>query len=314
MIQHYSFNDIKQFINFREGELKLGEVIALAHSEFKPNPHQRFAIIGIPEDVGVSANGGLTGASTAWDAFLKAFLNIQANSLTPVDVLVLWGYIDKQTATEAYDTVVFDEISKILSYGLIPIVIGGGHNNAYPLLKALSESNHTAINCINIDPHADLRKTDIRHSGNGFSFAMQEGYLNKYAILGLHESYNNQYMVQLMLTNPNILPIWWEDIFLREKYSWMLAIKDCVQFVAEHKFGVELDLDSIENTLTSAMTPVGLTTQQSCLALYKLGKESNSAYLHLPEGVANRSDGLEQKTIGKLLVYLMLSFVKGKSD
>jgi formiminoglutamase len=49
-------------------------------------------------------------------------------------------------------------------------VIGGGHNNSYPLIKGTAKGWHKAgviplaqINCINLDAHADYRpwKEDI---------------------------------------------------------------------------------------------------------------------------------------------------------
>ena len=64
-----------------------------------------------------------------------------------------------------------------------------------------------AINVLNLDPHADCREIDRRHSGNSFSYAMQEGWLANYAVLGLHQQYNSQSMLErlaekdLMLLN-----------------------------------------------------------------------------------------------------------------
>ena len=45
--------------------------------------------------------------------------------------------------------------------------------------------------------------------------------------------------------------------------------------------------------------------------LWRAATETEAAYLHLPEGVAKRDDGLECATIGKLLAYLMTDFMRG---
>lgn len=61
---------------------------------------------------------------------------------------------------------------------MTPIAIGGGHNNAYPMLKGYSLAKKEKINAINCDPHADFRALEGRHSGNGFSYAVNDGYLD----------------------------------------------------------------------------------------------------------------------------------------
>jgi formiminoglutamase len=64
----------------------------------------------------------------------------------------------------------------------IPIVIGGGHNNTYPLIKGTAKGWHKAgviplaqINCINLDAHSDYRPMEGRHSGNAFRYAEEDG-------------------------------------------------------------------------------------------------------------------------------------------
>lgn len=62
-------------------------------------------------------------------------------------------------------------MSEIVSAGVVPIVIGGGHNNSYGMLRGSSKGLNSQVNAINIDPHADFRELEGRHSGNGFSYA-----------------------------------------------------------------------------------------------------------------------------------------------
>jgi formiminoglutamase len=38
------------------------------------------------------------------------------------------------------------------------------------------------VNAINFDAHSDFRILEGRHSGNGFSYAYEEGFLKKYFI------------------------------------------------------------------------------------------------------------------------------------
>ncbi len=77
-------------------------------------------------------------------------------------------------------------------------------------------------------------------------------------------------------------------------------------------YGVELDMDAIENALSSAYTPVGITPQQAMYYLYEVANNENATYLHIAEGIHKRADGEENILTGKLISYLVQAFIKGK--
>jgi formiminoglutamase len=335
MPQLHIFNaaDIKNFLNKREGETKLGEQIQFAGTgsieELLSRSSAQFVVLGIPEDVGVRANGGIGGAHTAWPGFLKSFLNIQqSKTMNGADFLLL-GEMDckdlmshsdganlsqLRSLTEHIDSRVYPVIQNIVAHGKIPIIIGGGHNNAYPLLKGTSKALKDTVNVINLDAHSDFRIAEGRHSGNGFRYAYDEKYLAKYAMLGLHEAYNSEGIVAELLSNADLLPLFWDDIFIRHKQDWASALSAALTFVNQSRFGVELDVDCIEQVLSSAATPVGVHTHHALQYLYECGLQPNAAYLHLPEGVIERADGQQNIFTGKLLSYLVQAFVKGVVD
>lgn len=330
-LQLFSEQDRSAYTRRREGEVKLGETIEVpvagtGITEALQASAARFVLLGIPEDIGVRANGGIGGAGTAWPQFLAGFLNIQATDiLQGKDFLLLgafafsdWmeactdaGLPQLREYTALIDDEVFPVIGEIIARGKIPLVIGGGHNNAYPLLKGASRALNRTINVLNLDAHSDFRVAEGRHSGNGFRYACEEGYLERYAMLGLHEAYNSAAIVKELKLHPGLLPLFWEDIFLREKQAWPEAIDTALHFVQAGPFGTELDVDSIEHVLSSAATPLGVSAQQAMLYLYRCGLSPRSVYLHLPEGVARRADGLQDNFTGKLLSYLVQAFVKG---
>jgi formiminoglutamase len=326
----FTKENIHPYINHRNGESRLGESIQVAGNaaweETIKESTAKFVVLGIPEDIGVRANLGIGGSRTAWESFLKSFLNIQdTKSLRGTDFILLGAFeckdwlkalaeADIETLREYttyLDDVTWPLIRTITAAGKIPIVIGGGHNNAYPILKGGSLALGQAMNAINLDAHSDFRVAEGRHSGNGFRYAHQEGFLKKYAILGLHEAYNSEVIVATLLQHPDLFPLFWEDIFLRGKISPEAALMSCLEFVSAQPFGVELDVDCIENVLSSAASPVGITPVYAMQYLYQCGLSPRSAYLHLPEGVALRDDGLSYPFIGKLLSYLVQAFAKG---
>jgi len=312
----YQQNELAEYIAFRDGETKLGEKVQVASSlvlldAVRANT-AKYVVLGISESVGVQLNGGIAGTETSWPAFLKAFLNTQANVfINATEIFILGYYQNTGHSIEQQDEEIAEIVQAIFETGAVPIVIGGGHNNAFPLLKGLSKNINAPVNVINIDPHADFRALEGRHSGNGFSYAKAQGFLAKYALLGLHQAYNNQFMVDALSDEKTFLPIWWESIFLAQDITWEAAVTSAVSFVSNQRFGLELDLDAIEGALSSALTPVGISAQQATYALYQIAKNEQVAYLHLPEGIVQRGDGLEQKTMGKLLAYLVTAFIKG---
>jgi formiminoglutamase len=332
-LQLYLPEDIHAFINKRDGETKLGEVIqcsdGLDIQRSLAQSTARFVIFGLPEDIGVRANHGIGGAHTAWHSFLKSFLNLQHNStLSGTDFLLLGemnfkdlmancdgaNAIQLRSSTAHIDAKVYPVVQNIIAQGKIPVIIGGGHNNAYPLLKGSSMALNKAVHVINLDAHSDFRMMEGRHSGNGFRYAYHEGFLKKYAMLGLHEAYNSEAIVSELTSNTDILPVFWEDIFVRNKKDWQQAISETLAFVSSDAFGVELDVDCIENVLSSAATPVGIHTHHALQYLYQCGLQPNAIYLHLPEGVTDRSDGQHNIFTGKLLSYLVQAFVKGVTE
>ncbi len=225
-LHRFNEEQLNSLIAAREGETKLGSCIRIPSGpEWQQDAdflESRFVLLGLPEDIGVRANGGIGGAHTAWPAFLKSFLNIQETKALSGRDFFLLGNLDfsdwlaecslagietLRNYTAQIDETVFPLIRDIVAAGKIPVVIGGGHNNAYPLLKGLSMALNSPVNAVNLDAHSDFRGQEGRHSGNGFRYAYQEAYLKRYALLGLHEAYNSKGIVAELESNTDFLPL-----------------------------------------------------------------------------------------------------------
>ncbi|HUS03479.1 MAG TPA: arginase family protein, partial [Chitinophagaceae bacterium] len=203
----------------------------------------------------------------------------------------------------------------------IPVIIGGGHNNAYPAIKGAAKGLHKAeliplaqINCINLDAHADYRLIEGRHSGNAFRYADEDGYLNKYCIIGVHENYLQQNVIFDIVNNPFVDFISYEDIFIHEKKNFIQAIAHATGFTEETYTGIELDLDSIEGVLTSALTPSGISPLHARQYLNFVATDAKVAYLHINEGATRTEDDAEDTSTGKLISYLVSDFIKAHSQ
>lgn len=345
-MQHFKFynkQDILSITRLRRFETKLGERLHFVSQppkleEYLTGSPAKFVLFGIPEDIGIRANQGIAGSESAWLSFLQSFLNIQSNDFCSGDDIVLAGHFDfgdilhlvEHTAKtdeeklEAYRHAVntideeVEKISKIITeHQKIPIAIGGGHNNAYPLIKGSAKGWHKAgklplaqINCINLDAHADYRPIEGRHSGNPFRYAEEDGYLQKYCVVGLHENYLPQNVWIDIVNNPFMDCITYEDIFLHGKRSFMQAVMHATGFTEDTFTGIEVDLDAIQHVLSSASSPSGVSPLHARQFVSLAAADAKPAYLHICEGATRLSDGRTDASTGKLLSYLVSDFVK----
>ena len=324
-------------ITKRKGESKFGEHVQLL-SNYNHIYEQllkldvTYVIFGISEDVGVFANYGKPGTSTAWNSVIKVLLNTQGNSYTQPKKILILGEIhpkkalkklkkldasDKSHIKKARNLV--SEIDKEVSFlvhqivkaGKIPIIIGGGHNNAYGNIKGTSFALNSSINVINFDAHTDFRPEEGRHSGNGFSYAFIEGFLHKYFVFGLHENYtSNKILKTIKKLKKRIGYNTFEAIEIRKELDFDKELKRAASFIKNKPIGIEIDCDAIINMPSSAMTPSGFNANQVREFVSYFGSQNEVKYLHVCEFAP--SLGTEQQAIqgAKLISYLITDFIR----
>ncbi|MBC7744250.1 MAG: arginase family protein [Flavobacterium sp.] len=328
----YTKEYLLSLTKLRSAEIKLGErVQTILNIESLALTSCKFVLIGLPEDVGVKANLGKTGSRTAWFAALNAILNIQSTSKFRGDELAILGHIDfekelkeagklnpeKETdlkklrdLVNKIDEKVAPVIGMIFASGKIPIIIGGGHNNCYPILKAYSGLFNKPVNVINLDAHADFRPLEGRHSGNGFNYAFQNGYMDKYAVIGLHENYNSQLVVNKLKSKPEHFQVTFYEDFISESTSHSRAFQEALNFT-NGLCGLEIDLDCTQCILSSAVSSCGFSLLQ-IRDMIAQTKVQQLFYLHISEGAAKIDDGRETDQTGKIIAYLISDFIKAQ--
>jgi formiminoglutamase len=332
----YTKDYIESLTRKRSGETKLGEHVSVLNSgiEELAKSEAAFVLLGIPEDVGVRANYGRGGAHTAWQPALTNILNIQSNNFFKGSELLVLGHVevnDLMKSAESADTTILRSlvseldqrvsriIRSIVLAGKIPVIIGGGHNNSYGNIKGAAEAlfesgkaDKAKINVINSDAHADFRIKEGRHSGNGFSYAFHEGLLDKYAVIGLHENYNSQNVLEELKKHPKRIQLsFFEDIFIREELSFKEAVRYATGFTKDSYCGIELDMDTVQNIPSSAKTSSGISANQARQYVTWCAKNSRVAYLHIAEAAPVLSHIKTDNKTGKLIAYLVSDFVKG---
>jgi formiminoglutamase len=335
LVDFYSENQFRGLVSKRDGETKVGECIpTLSSLDHLSTCSSRFVLMGIPEDIGVRANMGRGGAWSAWDAAVKSIVNIQSTDRFTGHELAIIGAVhvsDLMQRTSKLDAKKQDElvilrsvvseldervekvVQKILEADKIPIVIGGGHNNALPLLRAASKSfSSKRIGCINLDAHSDYRGAEGRHSGNSFRYAHAENLLERMVMFGLQESYNSKQIIQELTQHADIFQLhWFESMLIYGQDHFAESLSEALHFIKSLPCGVELDMDSVENIPSSARTPSGFSSNQARMFAYRCGKSLNVKYFHIAEAAPVLAHRNADFKTGKLISFLISDFIKG---
>ncbi|WP_299887828.1 formimidoylglutamase [uncultured Lacinutrix sp.] len=329
-------NEVDTLLNKRQGESKFGEHVQLLTSSANiyddiKSLDVKYVLIGLPEDVGVFANHGKSGTSTTWDSTIKILLNTQSNQfINPKDILIL-GHLDfskavnitsklkqnnskhinkvKKLVTEI-DKDVSNLIFKIVNAGKIPIIIGGGHNNAYGNIKGTSLALKKSINCINFDAHTDFRALEGRHSGNGFSYAFSEGFLDRYFIFGIHENYTSASIFNTLKAEKRIEYNTYEAIAVRQQLKFKAEMKRALKHISNKPFGIEIDCDAMQNIPSSAQTPSGFSVEKTRQFINYFGSSKQAKYIHICEAAPKKK---QVNQVGKLISFLITDFIKSQS-
>lgn len=328
-----SQSDLDLLVIKRPNETKFGEHIQLVPTsdsiyDYILNLDVSYVIFGIQEDIGVFANGGRQGAYHAWPIILKSLLNIQSNKFLKAKRVAILGSLDyshlqekisllqptqEQDLLKARKKVAIIDrdvayvVSLILKAGKTPIVIGGGHNNAYGCIKGSALTFGKPINAINFDAHTDFRPEEGRHSGNGFSYAYAEGFLDKYFVFGLHENYTSNKILKTLRRLKSIDYNTYEEVRVRKEKSFNSEISRALTHVNSENYGIEIDLDAIRHVNSSAQTPSGYSSDKARSFLNYVAKNTNAIYLHICEGIP---DDNNEALIGKLVSFLITDFIK----
>ena len=344
-LHYFPATALAPYQNKRSNELHVADQIQI------PNPNLsladnlisakeagvKYVIVGVPEDIGPRANCGNGGADKAWENLLPVLLNQQANDFFDWQQCLILGAVNlkdlqKQSyqatcSTHMLDTLralceqvdarVKSVLTPVFSAGFEVIVIGGGHNNAYPIIDALYQAEQTPVACANLDPHADFRATEGRHSGNPFRYAYEANYLDRYTVVGLHEQKNNKDTID-GLKQAEFPFFSYQQMFMNNSKTFEDVLYEVREYVCESAgpIGVELDLDSIKKAAASAYSVAGFSLEQAVRFVYRTATLRSTRYLHLCEGAPASHEHSEYKShdVGQILTQLIYSYLKARKD
>lgn len=337
----FTINDLAKVTNHRSGEIKFGEKMmtipkGIDPAAFLKTSEAKYVLFGIPEDIGVRANYGRPGTASAWESAIGSIANIQHNRFCKGSQILVLGHlnvceemkevkhlnfndVDDRTKlsqlVEKIDKEVSHIIFNIIKSGKIPIVIGGGHNNAYGNIKGTALAKGKPVNAINFDAHSDFRILEGRHSGNGFSYAFEEGFLKKYFIFGLHHCYTSKSVLDKLKTlKERVLYNTYDSMKIKMTKNFNTEMQLALDFIKNDFYGIEIDLDSIPNIPCSAMTLSGFSVEELRQFIYFFGRHQNASYIHICEGAPSLDHDKNNHLVGKLIGYLVTDFIKAKTE
>ena len=337
----FTVNDLAKVTNHRSGEIKFGEKMIVIPKgadkiTFLKESEAKYVLLGIPEDIGVRANYGRPGAASAWQSAIKSIANIQHNRFCKGSQIIVLGQINVAEEMRDVENLDFNDIDDrsklsqlvekidkevshiiftIIKAGKTPIIIGGGHNNAYGNIKGSALAKGKPINAINFDAHSDFRILEGRHSGNGFSYAYEEGFLKKYFIFGLHENYTSKSVLDIIKKlEDRVRYNTYDSVNIRKEKEFNKEMIMALEFIKNDSFGIEIDLDAIPNIASSAMTISGFSVEELRRFISFFGQHKNATYLHICEGAPDLDDSPNNHLIGKLIGYLITDFIKANNE
>ncbi|HTG66303.1 MAG TPA: formimidoylglutamase [Flavobacterium sp.] len=337
----FTIADLAKVTNHRSGEIKFGEKMLTVPVGDNPISYikktdARYILLGVPEDIGIRANFRKPGAAFVWDQAISSIANIQHNRYCKGSQILVLGQINVLEEMKEVQNLDFNNIDdrvklsqlvqkidkdvshiifSIIKLGKIPIVIGGGQNNAYGNIKGTALAKGKPINAINFDAQSDFRILEGRHSGNGFSYAYEEGFLKKYFVFGLHENYISKRVLDIIKkTEDRIRYNTYDSIKIRKEKDFNQEMIQALEFIKNDYFGIEIDLDAIPNLSGSTMTLSGFSVEELRQFICYFGKNKNASYLHICEGAAGLEPDKNNNLIGKLIGYLITDFIKSNSN
>ncbi|MEO1512157.1 MAG: arginase family protein, partial [Planctomycetota bacterium] len=128
----------------------------------------RVALLGVPDDTGVRLNAGRPGAVEGPIAFREAMIRGYAADCAGGPLPRVFDAGDVHRAGSLADTHerVTEATAALAGAGLLPVMIGGGHDLTFPFVRAIAQQLDEPMVGVYFDAHLDVRTEE----GSGMPF------------------------------------------------------------------------------------------------------------------------------------------------
>nr|BCX00106.1 MAG: arginase [Bacteroidota bacterium] len=267
------------------------------------------ALIGFPSDEGVRRNQGRSGAAEAPREIRRWLYR-----MSPGAGLALWertldlGDLMLSGDLEADRQRLADVVAALLAEGLLPVVLGGGHETAFGHFLGYVQAAR-AVSILNVDQHLDVRplRPEGPHSGSPFREALEHpsGLLRQYRVVGAqrqavaphHEAYLRQH---------GGLIHWFEEMDPGEDWAFLEETPSPIL--------VSFDLDAVQQADApgvSAPSPVGFSARWAIAFARRCGAHPAVSSFELVECAPPLDRDGQTARLAALMVW---SFVQGLAE
>lgn len=158
----FSKNDIE--------DPRMGDVAKMVSLQDFDKQRWDWAIIGFPDDRGVTLNGGRAGAKDGPNAIRKWFYRLVSPGDSKIADL---GDMEMTDDLHADHDRATDAIAIALGKAEKVAVLGGGHDWGFCPIAALMQGG--TVGFVNFDAHLDVRPSKVHHSGTSYWRALENG-------------------------------------------------------------------------------------------------------------------------------------------
>lgn len=295
---------------------RMGDLVLRGEKNFSDDI--TIGIVGVPVDDGVKRNGGRVGAKGGPDAirteFYKrtAFVIGKERSPSSVPVFDFGDVKPGKTLEETHESLT-DVVQTLVNAGIVPIVLGGGHDIAYPNFAGFSAGKKN-VGVINIDTHLDYRKPiPKRNSGTSFRQMLDQHMspLNAMNLvqIGIQSFANAEdhysELVERGATVFSLRDVRTDGITKVLELAYELATS------STDSLYISFDLDAVHSADApgvSAPLPTGLTPEEFLTAALFAGKRRKTKIIDIAE--MNPKYDVDGRT-AKLAALAMMYFLTG---
>jgi formimidoylglutamase len=288
------------------------------------SPSTPIALLGLPDDTGVSLNNGRPGAAHGPAAFRAALARLgnpfdaaHHSSLTTrffdAGDIVCSDHPDPETRLRETHDLASEAAEALHAAGFITVGIGGGHDGTFAFARGLARhlqksTPETRIAGINLDPHLDVRETT--GSGMPFRQLIEQKFLDpaRFVELGTGRFGNSREHTEY-LTARNSHPVTIDRLLSNPAGSIEHAFDTA--FESGTPGFVTIDLDALDGSFApgvSAVNPMGVTPALAAAVAERAGETVAVRHFDIMELSPPHDDGRTARIAALLFIHFLAGF------
>jgi formiminoglutamase len=293
---------------------RMGDIVLRGEKNF--SDRVKIGIIGVPTDEGVKRNGGRAGADGGPNAIRTElyqrtpFVIGKENSPSELVIFDCGDIKTGKTLEETHDKLA-ETVHALISSGIIAVVLGGGHDIAYPNFLGCSKGKKK-VGVMNIDTHLDFRKPAPK-CNSGTSFRQMLDHLNSplnamnFVEVGIQSFANaHEHYSDLIERGATIFSL--RDV-REEGITKILDLAYELATTSVESLYISFDLDVVNGSDApgvSAPLPTGFTAEEFLTAALFAGKRHKTKLIDIAEmNPKYDADGRTAKLAALAIMYFL---------